>query len=196
MHFLGCGAAGSFNTSRVTSSHRVPNHPTSAVFRVMLGAVPALALLLAACASPPPPKSQPSKLLQRVMPSFSSTSLNGTAIDTAGFDTPVVVKFFATDCQACERTLPAAQSLYSKKPNVVVIGVSEGSGEAETRQLVSKYKLRFPVVIDSDNSIARRFETKKFPMTFVADKQGRIRWVGGADLTEEALVSAVESVDE
>jgi peroxiredoxin len=126
---------------------------------------------------------------------FSSTSLNGTAIDTGGFDVPVVVKFFAADCAACSRTLPAAQSLYSRMPNVVVIGVSEDDAESAARQMVNKYKLRFPVIVDSDNSIARSFDMKQLPMTFVADKQGRVRWVGGANLTEETLVAAVESVE-
>ena len=152
--------------------------------------------LVVACGSPPPPKSQPSELLQRVMPMFSSTSLNGTAIDIGGIDSPIVVKFFDVDCAACARTLPAAQGLYKQKPNVIVIGVSEDSRAATARQAVAKYKLRFPVVVDSDNSIARSFQVKGTPMTFVADKQGRIRWVGGDDVTQETLVAAVESVED
>lgn len=127
---------------------------------------------------------------------FSSTSLNGTAIDTGGFDAPVVVKFFAADCDACSRTLPATQSLYAQKPNVVVIGVSEDTPPAKARQIVNKYKLRFPVVVDSDNSIARSFQVKGTPVTFVADRRGRIRWVGGKNVTEDVLVAAVESIEE
>jgi len=143
-----------------------------------------------------PPKSQPSELLERVMPTFSTTSLNGTAIDTGGFDVPMVVKFFAADCDACARTLPAAQGLYRQKPEVAVIGVSEDSGAATAREAVAKYKLRFPVVVDADNSIARSFQVKGTPMTFVADKSGRIRWVGGENVTEETLVAAVEAIED
>lgn len=152
--------------------------------------------LVMACSSAPPPKSQPSELLQRVMPMFSTTSLNGTAIDIGGFDAPIVVKFFDADCAACARTLPAAQGLYKQKPNIIVIGVSEDSRASTARQAVAKYKLRFPVVVDSDNSIAKSFQVKGTPMTFVADKQGRIRWVGGDDVTQESLVAAVESVED
>ena len=148
------------------------------------------------CGHSPPPKSQPSELLERVMPTFSSTSLNGTAIDTGGFDVPIVVKFFAADCAACARTLPATQGLYRQKPDVAVIGVSEDSGDAAARQAVAKYKLRFPVVVDADNSIARSFQVKGTPTTFIADKNGRIRWVGGANVTEETLVAAVEAVED
>src|SRR5688572_22411339 len=74
------------------------------------------------CSHAPPPKSQPSELLERVMPTFSMTSLNGTAIDTGGFEVPIVVKFFDADCSACARTLPATQELYQQKPDVAVIG--------------------------------------------------------------------------
>ena len=127
---------------------------------------------------------------------FSSTSLNGTAIDTGGIESPMVVKFFASDCAACSRTLPAAQGVYSKHPDVVVIGVSEDVGASEARRVVSKYGLRFPVIFDADNSIARSFDVEQPPMTFVVDKHARIRWVGGANLTEETLLAAVEAIDE
>ena len=53
-----------------------------------------------------------------------------------------------------------------------------------------------PIVVDTDNSIARSFQVKDTPMTFVADKRGRIRWVGGDDVTEEMLVAAVEAVED
>ena len=148
------------------------------------------------CSNAPPPKSQPSALLERVMPTFSMTSLNGTDIDTGGFDVPVVVKFFAADCAACARTLPAVQGLYRQKPDVAVIGVSEDSGAARAREAVAKYKLRFPIVVDADNSIAKSFQVKGTPMAFVADQRGRIRWVGGDDITEESLVAAVEAVED
>lgn len=127
---------------------------------------------------------------------FSSTTLNGTAIHTGGIDSPLVVKFFASDCKPCSRTLPAAQGLYSRMPEVVVIGVSEDAAEAEARKTVTKFGLRFPVVVDRDNSIARRFQIERPPATFVADKQARIRWVGGANVTEEVLVAAVESIED
>lgn len=148
------------------------------------------------CSHSPPPKSQPSELLERVMPTFSMTSLNGTAIDTGGFDVPLLVKFFAADCDACARTLPATQSLYQQKPDIAVIGVSEDARAATAREVVAKYKLRFPVVVDADNSIAKSFRVKGTPMTFVADERGRIRWVGGKDVTEDTLVAAVESIEE
>jgi peroxiredoxin len=180
------------NGARMTSQTNALPHPS----RVRSLGMLACLFLSAACGHTPPPKSQPSQLLERVMPMFSSTSLNGTAIETGGIDAPIVVKFFDAECAACSRTLPAAQRVYAQMPNVVVIGVSEDTAEAEARQAVNKYGLRFPVVVDSDNSIARSFKIEHTPMTFVADRQGRIRWVGGENVTEAVLMAAVESVDD
>ena len=149
---------------------------------------------LYSCASTPPPKSEPSEMLQRVMPSFSQESLNGTSIDTGGIDGPVLVKFFSNDCEACAHTLPATQAAYKRMPEVVVIGISEDSQVPDARKMVDKYELRFPVIVDQDNSIARSFGVDEPPKAFVADGYGKIRWVGGENITEDGLVAALESI--
>lgn len=135
-------------------------------------------------------------MLQRVMPSFSQETLNGTAIDTGGIDGPVLVKFFSNDCDACARTLQATQAAYKRMPEVMVIGISEDEEIPDARKTVSKYKLRFPVIVDTDNSIARSFGVDEPPKAFVADGYGKIRWVGGENITEDGLIAALEAVDE
>jgi peroxiredoxin len=164
--------------------------------RVVDAFVGVVSLTLFACSATPPPKSEPSEMLQRVLPSFAQETLNGTAIDTGGFDGLVLVKFFSIDCDACSHTLPATQAAYKRMPEVTVIGVSEDSAVPDARKTVSKYKLRFPVIVDSDNSIAKSFGVEEPPKAFVADSYGKIRWVGGKDITEDALVAALEAVDD
>lgn len=134
-------------------------------------------------------------MLQKVMPSFSEETLNGTPIDTGGIDGPVLVKFFSNDCDACAHTLPATQAAYKRMPEVMVIGISEDSEVPDAQKTVAKYKLRFPVIIDRDNSIARSFGVEEPPKAFVADGYGKIRWVGGENITEDTLVAALESID-
>jgi peroxiredoxin len=135
-------------------------------------------------------------MLQRVMPSFAEQTLNGTAIDTGGIHGPVLVKFFSLGCDECDRTLPATQAAYKRMPEIVVIGISEDPQEPDARKVVDRYKLRFPVIVDSDNSIARSFGVDETPKAFVADGYGKIRWVGGKNITEDGLVAALESIDE
>jgi peroxiredoxin len=135
-------------------------------------------------------------MLQRVLPSFSEETLNGTAIDTGGIETPVLVTFFSSGCKACERTLPAAQAAYKRMPEVMVIGISSDTAAPDARKAVSRYKLRFPVIVDEDQTIARSFGVNEPPKAFIADASGMIRWVGGKNVTEDGLIATLQSVDD
>ena len=148
--------------------------------------------LSSACASQPPPRSQPNQLLGDVMPSFESKTLNGNQLFSGAYQgRRVVVSFVAADCDACDKTLKAAQSMYSDMSDVVVVGVFGAGDEGSANTLVKRHELRFPVVVDSDGAIARLFHVEERPTTFVADGYGRVKWVGGSALTEEGLTSAV-----
>jgi peroxiredoxin len=150
---------------------------------------------LGGCAANPPPPSHPSRLLSTVAPSFASTTVTGYPLDTnQSQGHTLVVSFVAPDCTACERTLAAAQATYAKKHDIVVVGVLDGGDAAAAMHLVTRYALKFPVVVDEGRAIAKRFDVEQRPMTFVADDQGRVKWVGGADLTQDGLTSAVNAM--
>jgi cytochrome c biogenesis protein CcmG, thiol:disulfide interchange protein DsbE len=149
------------------------------------------------CAASPPPRSHPSRLLSAVAPSFSSTTLSGNTLDTnQSHGYALVVTFFAPDCGPCARTLVAAQATYAERNDVVVVGVFDGGDAAAATHLVTRYGLRFPVVVDQGRAIAKRFEVNQRPMTFVANDQGRVTWVGGSDLTHDGLTSAVSQASD
>ena len=172
---------------------------TAGIVAAMRFALVTLALvsLLAGCASAPPPKSQPSPLLGNVMPAFESHSVSGNPVISGGYDGhTLVVSFVNTGNASSESTLKAAQSLYADQRDVVVVSVfREGELSAQVRSLAARLQLRFPVVVDEDGVISRRFQVENLPQTFVVDPRGRVRWVGGAELTEEQLSRAVASVD-
>jgi hypothetical protein len=79
--------------------------------------------------------------------------------------------------------------------DVVVVGVFGGTDQGTANSVVRRHELRFPVVVDSDGAIAKRFHVDELPTTFVADGFGRVQWVGGSALTEEGLTLAVRNVN-
>jgi cytochrome c biogenesis protein CcmG/thiol:disulfide interchange protein DsbE len=160
-------------------------------------AVVAAFAALGGCAGNPPPRSQPSRLLSSVAPSFASPTLSGYTLDTnQSKGRALVVTFFAPDCAPCERTLVAAQATYADRHDVMVVGVIDGADTATATRLVARYALRFPVVVDQGRSIAKRFDVNRRPMTFVANDLGRVTWVGGSDLTQAGLTSAVDQASD
>lgn len=155
----------------------------------------ALALTLLSCGAPTFPAPIAHPLLGQPLPEVRAReTIDGGSIapeQLAG--KAVVVKFFAEYCAPCKRTLPAVEALHREHPDVVIVGVDEDESGATARDLVSRYSLSFPVVHDPSRRFAGRFRVTELPVTFVADRTGTIRWVGGGGQTEDDLRRAVEA---
>jgi cytochrome c biogenesis protein CcmG, thiol:disulfide interchange protein DsbE len=153
-----------------------------------------MALLLTAACRPPagPPPSAPSPLAQQSVPDFARPTLAGARVDTEQLRGKVVViKFFAKYCEPCKVTLPAAQKLHQKHPEVAFVGVSEDEYASDAQTLVDGYGLTFPVVHDQGNVLAGRFRVSEMPVTFVVDPQGVVQWIGGPGQDEDDLAAAI-----
>lgn len=169
----------------------------------LLAVASILALTSAGCGAAMPPSyaqnalspSGPSALDAKPMPEVKRRTLEGATFDTAELRGRkiVVVKFFAKYCEPCKRSLPWFQKFAADHPDVAVLGVDEDERESDARDIVTMYGLRFPVIHDSGNALSGRFRVSDMPITFVADKKGRLRWVGGPDQTEADLEAAVSA---
>jgi cytochrome c biogenesis protein CcmG/thiol:disulfide interchange protein DsbE len=151
-----------------------------------------LVLLLGCGGASGPPPSSPSPLLGAALPKFERRTINSAKVSSAAGGQVVVVKFFAKYCEPCKKTLPAAERLHRDRPGVLFLGVAEDEYQADAQEMIDLYQLTFPVVHDRGNVLAGRFRVQDLPITFVADKAGVIRWVGGGTTTEADLESAIE----
>ena len=103
------------------------------------------------------------------------------------------MKFFAQYCAPCMVTLPDAERVHEEHKETVFVGVDEDEGLEPARALVTRFGITFPVVHDTSNALSGRFRVDSMPMTFVGDRQGTIRWVGGEGQTGEDLERAVSA---
>ncbi len=150
------------------------------------------------CSRPPaaPPPSDASPLIGAALPDFNRTTLSGQRFEplsTRG--RVVVVKLFAKYCVPCRRTLPAAERLHERYPEVVFVGVAEDESESDAREVVAEHGLTFPVIHDRENVIAGRFRASTLPVTVVADQTGTIRWLRTGPVEEDELMSVIEKVE-
>ena len=129
------------------------------------------------------------------VPEIKRRTLDGTTFDTAEArgKKVVVVKFFAKYCEPCKRTLPWFEQFAKEHPEVAVLGIAEDERESDVRDVATAFGLTFPIVHDTGNALSGRFRVTDMPITFVADKRGRIRWVGGPEQTESDLEAAVSA---
>jgi thiol-disulfide isomerase/thioredoxin len=166
--------------------------------RVALLALALLPLALSAsCGGGKPtyPASMQHHLLNQPLPTLHAReTLNAGAIesnDLAG--KVVVVKFFAEYCAPCKETLPATERVHKSHDDVAFIGVSLDESRDAAGRVVSQYGISFPVVYDASRVFQGKFRVSEMPRTFVADKQGIVRWIGGPGQSEDDLTRAVEA---
>ena len=106
----------------------------------------------------------------------------------------MVVKFFAEYCEPCKRSLPIAARLASRHRDVAFIGVSEDEYARTAQAIARRYELTFTVVHDASGAMRGRFRVTTLPLTVVADRAGVVRWVGGANESEDELSRVLDAI--
>ncbi len=150
---------------------------------------------LVGCGGAALPAGAESALLGKGLPDFHRPSLQGERVATGDLrGKTVVVKFFAEYCEPCKRTLPAAERLHRQHPEVAFIGVSEDEYASTAHAVGRSYGLSFPIVHDAGRALQGRFRVSELPVTFVADQQGTVRWVGGPAQNEGDLELALDAL--
>lgn len=160
-------------------------------------AIPSLLPFATSCASQPaaPPPSAQSPLLEKPLPQFRRSALDGSDIDTKALEGRVVVlELFAEHCVPCVTSLPAAEQAHRGRPDAAFIGLSEDDDSSGAARMVARHKLTFPVVHDSGRVLAGRLRLTELPATVIADRKGTVRWVGTRSFTAEELMVVIDHV--
>lgn len=125
-----------------------------------------------------------SPILGQSAPPIEATVVSGqgpaSLADAAG--KVVIVDFWATYCAPCRQALPSYQRIAdAHSPDVVVIAVStDEPGEVKRTDIVrfaQDLGLRFPVLWDSRERSARRYQPPAMPTSYLIDRRGIVRHV-------------------
>jgi len=116
-------------------------------------------------------------------PSFDLPSLAGGRMALSDLaDQVSLVNFWATWCKPCEDEMPAMQRLYDALAprGFELVAISVDESEADVQAFQERLGLGFPILLDPDQSVARRYQTTGFPESLLIDGDGRIieRYVG------------------
>ncbi len=96
----------------------------------------------------------------------------------------VVLNFWATWCPPCKEELPSLQTLHEiGGGDPVVIGINVRETASQVRRYLAATGLSFPVVLDPQAELAKRFGVTAFPTTLLIAPDGQVRWrvVGEVD---------------
>jgi peroxiredoxin len=113
---------------------------------------------------------------KREHPDFTLTDLAGKSWKFADLRGHVVlINFWATWCPPCRKELPDLQTLYERyaSQGLVILGISD-EDTAKVAPFVSRQKLTYPVLLDTQRIVNTQFEVRGIPKSFVYDRSGKL----------------------
>jgi thiol-disulfide isomerase/thioredoxin len=94
----------------------------------------------------------------------------------------VLINFWATWCEPCEREMPAMERLYQALAGeqFELIAVAIDDEPAQVQAFQDRYQLSFPIVFDPSQSVYGSYQTMGVPESLLIDREGHIveRYVG------------------
>lgn len=114
-------------------------------------------------------------------PDFTLPDLNGNNIrlsDVIG-DGPVYINFWATWCGPCKKEIPELVKLYEEYHDrgleILSISTDGSRSEGKVRAFVKSYKMKFPVLLDSDKEVfQRKYKGFAIPYGILVDNEGNM----------------------
>lgn len=97
----------------------------------------------------------------------------------------VLLNFWASWCEPCEAEMPSMERLYrslaGEEFELVAISVDDDRSEVEEFQ--ARYGLSFPILLDPDKAVSQRYQTFRYPESFLIGRDGRVvaRYIGPRD---------------
>ena len=127
-------------------------------------------------------------------PEISVLDLDDKTVKLADFKgKPVVLRFWATGCQACVAAMPELDR-FSKKyreQGLVVLSINMGNSKPLVEAFAKGLKLSFPVLLDPALIAAKKYAVRAVPTTFFIDGKGIARKVVVGEIKQEAFDKAV-----
>jgi peroxiredoxin len=133
-------------------------------------------------------------------PRFELKTLDGIPFR---FDPPFkknqVIYFWSVWCRYCENDFKMLNKLHANWEKQItpprLVAINAGQPEWRIRKFINRVKPYFPIYIDRDIKVARRYGVSGLPTYFITDKQGIIRHImlGWAD--KEALLDKIDKID-
>jgi len=88
----------------------------------------------------------------------------------------VFLNFWATWCPPCREEMPSMQKLYDSwdKNSYVMLAVNIKEPKDRVKSFAANHKYTFPILLDSDGSVAGKYGMRGIPTTFFVDQYGKI----------------------
>jgi peroxiredoxin len=130
-------------------------------------------------------------------PSLELKDLDGKSRNLKDYRGKVVVlNFMATWCGPCVEEMPSLQTLRERYrgKGLEVIAVNTGESESKVSQFAQGLKIKFPVLLDTEEDVKTAWKVYGIPATFILDTDGKIayRVLGEMDWMADEPVALIQ----
>jgi cytochrome c biogenesis protein CcmG/thiol:disulfide interchange protein DsbE len=125
----------------------------------------------------------------KAAPDFSLPD-GGKSIRLADYRGQVVmVNFWASWCGPCIQETPALVELHHDRPDIAILGISIDEDPGAYRRFLERFHVDYTTVLDSEQTVAKKYGTDGWPETYIIDRQGVLRRkvVGDPDWTNPEI---------
>ena len=123
-------------------------------------------------------------------PDFSLPGLDGKVHKLSDYRGKVVmINFWGTFCPPCKEEMPDIQAQYEKwkDEGFVVLGVNLAESKITVQGFVRENKLTFPILLDDQMEIRKKYGVVNYPTTFFIDRSGKIVWKQEGQMQESFI---------
>ena len=107
---------------------------------------------------------------------------------------PVVLAFFATRSERCEKQIDVLERVRARFPDVAFAAVSVRGDHADVRRIVRERKWRLPVGYDHDGAVSNAYAVAICPTITFARRDGKVDSTSLSLLDEAALTRRIEAL--
>jgi cytochrome c biogenesis protein CcmG/thiol:disulfide interchange protein DsbE len=115
-------------------------------------------------------------------PNFSAPNLDGEKVElkTLLQQGPILISFWATHCKPCIKELNQLKKFYpeykKKGFELLAVDVDGPRSVSRVKSKVKGLKWKFPVLLDTNRDIYRKYHVLGIPHTVLIDQEGNIRY--------------------
>lgn len=132
-------------------------------------------------------------------PEFALRGEDGKTYRLADYRGKVVVlNFWATWCPPCRDEMPSMERAHEKLKgeNIAILAINVGEDANTIFAFTGQYPVSFPLPLDVDGSVTRKYPVVGLPTTFIIDPQGNVtyRAIGGRDWGSDQILGQLRKM--
>lgn len=146
--------------------------------------------------TPTPPLLETGASPGQAAPDFTLPQLGADASQTlaAYKGQPLILNFWATWCPPCRQEIPALQAAFQQYAGqgVAVLGIDVREEATTVQAFASAMGMQFPILLDTDGTVADRYKVQGIPTTVFVDSAGMVRARHVGPLTESLIAGYLQ----